>query len=88
MDELLKILPCTRFKASQLRFVFEKLSINVRGLKAMGVKSNQYGSLLIPVIMTKLPNDVRLQIARYAQRDVRENGELLEIIQKEWSHEN
>ena len=31
MDELLKIPPCIGDKASQLRFVYDKLSVNVRG---------------------------------------------------------
>ncbi|CAB4015418.1 E3 ubiquitin- ligase DZIP3, partial [Paramuricea clavata] len=40
---------CTTDKTSQLRFVYDKISINVRGLEALGVNSSQYGSLLIPL---------------------------------------
>ena len=83
MDELLKIPACTTDKTSQLRFIYDKLSINVRGLEALGVNSSQYGSLLIPVIMSKLPQDVRLQIARNTAQDVWEMSELLEVIRKE-----
>ena len=83
MDELLKIPPCIGDKASQLRFVYDKLNVNVRGLETLGVKSDQYGSSLIPVIMAKLSSDVRLQVARNAKKDVWEIGELLEIIRKE-----
>ena len=63
MDELLKIPACTTDKTSQLRFIYDKISINVRGLEALGVNSSQYGSLLIPVVMSKLPQEVgyRLQ---------------------------
>ena len=82
MDELLKIPPCIGDKASQLRFVYDKLNVNVRGLETLGVKSDQYGSLLILVIMAKLPSDVRPQVARKAKKDVWEIGELLEIIRK------
>ena len=64
MDELLKIPACTGNKSSQLRFVYDKISVSVRGLEALGVNSSQYGSLLIPIIMTKLPPEIRLQIAR------------------------
>ena len=35
-----------------------------RGLAAMGIDSGQYGSLLIPVIMTKLPQELQLRVAR------------------------
>ena len=41
MDELLKIPPCIGDKASQLRFVYDKLSVNVQGLETLGVKSDQ-----------------------------------------------
>ena len=83
MDELLKIPAYTTDKTSQLRFMYDKISINVRGLEALGVNSSQYGSLLIPVIMSKLPQDVRLQIARNTAQDVWEMSELLSVIRKE-----
>ena len=83
LDELLKIAACTTDKTSQLRFVYDKISINVRGLEALGVNSSQYGSLLIPVVMSKLPQDVRLQIARNTAQDVWEMLELLSVIRKE-----
>ena len=37
MDELLKILACTTDKTFPLRFIYDKLSINVRGLESLGV---------------------------------------------------
>ena len=58
MDELLKIPGYTSDKTLQLRFVYDKISLNVRGLESLGVSSSQYGSLLIPVIMSKLPQEV------------------------------
>ena len=83
MDELLKIPACTGEKASQLRFLYDKISINVRGLEALGVNSSQYGSLLIPVVMSKLPQDVRIQIARNTSQGVWEMSPLLDVIRKE-----
>ena len=83
MDELLKLPTCSGSKASSLRSIYDKVSVNVRGLEAVGVKADQYGSLLIPVIMSKLPEEVRIQIARNTSKDVWEIGELLNVIQKE-----
>ena len=83
MDELLKIPACNGDKPSQLRFVYDKVSVHVRGLEALGVDARQYGSLLIPVIMAKLPQDVRVQIARNTTQDVWEIGALLDVIQRE-----
>ena len=67
MDELLKLQTRSGEKSSQLRYIYDKVSVNVRGLESSGVHSEQYGSLLIPVIMSKLPADVRLQIVRGTQ---------------------
>ncbi len=59
MDELLKIQPCATDKLSALRFVYDKISVHVRGFTSLGISSEQYGSLLIPVIMSKMPSDIR-----------------------------
>ena len=55
----------------------------MRGLEALGVESEQYGSFLVPVIMAKLPSEVRLQIARSTTNAVWKVEELLRIIQGE-----
>ena len=31
---------------------------------SLGVKSNHYGAMLIPIIVEKLTNDIRLEISR------------------------
>ena len=41
MNELLKIPGCTSDKASQLRFVYDKISINIQGLDSLGVPEFQ-----------------------------------------------
>ena len=79
MEELMKIPACSD-KVSQMRFLYDKISINVRGLESLGVTSQQYGSLLIPVIMAKIPTDVRVQIARKTTKDVWDINELLDAI--------
>ena len=53
------------------------MSVNIRALEALGIQSDQYGSLFIQAIMSKLPSDARLQIARRTEKN------LWEIIRKE-----
>ena len=60
MDELLRLPGCSGDHISQLHSIYDKISINIRGLESLGIKSDQYGSFLIPVIMSKLPLKVRL----------------------------
>ena len=83
MDELLKISSCSTDKPSQLRYLYDKLSVNIRGLEALGVKSDQYGSLLIPIIMAKLPPEIRVHVARNTTQDVWDIESILNVIQNE-----
>ena len=83
MDEILKIQACTNGRTSQLRYIYDKVSVHVRGLASLGVYSEQYGSMLIPIIMTKLPSEIRLQIARKSSGDVWKIDELLDTIKTE-----
>ena len=55
----------------------------MRGLRSLGIGSDQYGSLLIPVIMSKMPPDIRLRIARETKSEVWKIDELLEVIKVE-----
>ena len=70
MDEMSKIPGCASDNASQLPLVYVKISINIRGLESLGVSSSQYSSLLIPVITSKLPHEIRVQVARNTAREV------------------
>ena len=70
MYEMFKIPGCVNDNASQLRLVYDKISVNIKGLESLGVSSNQYGSLLIPVIMSKLPHEIRVQVARNTALEV------------------
>ena len=83
MDELLKLPTCTWDKPGQLRIIYDKIKINVRGLESLGVKAEQYGSFLIPVIISRLPAEVRLHVARVSTKDALEINELLKVIQAE-----
>ena len=49
----------------------------------MGVHSKQYGSFLIPIIMAKRPDGIRIQVARNTSHDVWEMDYLLNLIQSE-----
>ena len=45
--------------------------------------ADPYGSFLIPVIMGKLPADVRLQIARVTTREAWDVEEILQVVKRE-----
>ena len=57
--------------------------VQVRGLESLGITSEQYSSLLIPVILSKFPNEIRLRVARETEERVWEIDKLLKIIKLE-----
>ena len=83
MYELLKIPASTGDRPSSLRFIYDKINVHVRALASLVVSSHQYGSLLIPIILPKMPGDIRLQIARQAKKDAWKIDDLLPIIKFE-----
>ena len=84
MEELLKLPSCSTLERSNsLRFVYDKISVHIRGLSSLGVASDQYGGLLIPVVMSKLPNEIRVRIARETTSAVWKIEELMDVIKRE-----
>jgi len=83
MEGLLKIPNCSGDRSCSLRAVYDKIMINIRALEALGVTSEQYGSLLIPVIMTKFPSEIRLRIARELGKNARKITPVLDILKAE-----
>ena len=64
MDELTKQPDSTLDKPSSLRNIYDKITVYMRGLGSLGVDLDHYGSLLIPLMIPKLPNEIRLTMAR------------------------
>ena len=83
MDEILKMQACTSGRSSQLRYVYDKISVHVRGLASLVISSEQYGSMLIPIIMSKLPSEIRLEIARNATTEIWKIDDLLNMVRME-----
>ena len=46
------------------RLVYDQINVCTRGLNALEVYSTQCDNMLIPVIMSNLPTEIRLRIAR------------------------
>ena len=65
MDALLK-LPSVNsvHETKKLRELYDKIEINIRGLNTLGVESQSFGNLLVPIIMEKIPSELRLIVSR------------------------
>ena len=64
MNALLKLDKVVSTRAKELRELYNKVEINTRALRSSGISTEHFGALLIPVVLEKLPNIVRLQISR------------------------
>ena len=83
MEEIIKLPACSGEKPSALRYVYDKDNGNIRALAFSGICSDHYGSLLIPMIMTKLPQELRLRIAHETDLEIWQIDELMAMIKKE-----
>ena len=57
--------------------------MNVRSLQTLGVSAEMTGSLLIPVLMEKIPNEFQLIISRQMKSDTWDITNLLGIYKEE-----
>ena len=83
MEELMKLPDCNLDRPSSLRHLYDCVTIHVRGLSSLGIDLKHYGALLIPVIMQKLPNEIKLIMARNHPGQVWKIQDLLDTIQSE-----
>lgn len=48
----------------KLRMVYDNVESQVRSLEALGINSDMYGPLLIPVLMAKTPTELNLMVSQ------------------------
>ena len=83
MDILLNLDPVVSTSVKALRHLHDHVESHVRGLKALGVNSKTYGSLLLPVLLSELPADIRLIASREISEDEWSLDALLKIMERE-----
>ena len=66
-----------------MRTFFNKIEITIRNLKSLGTETSSYGSLLISVLASTLPTDLRTLFARKFTANVWLFDELLVILKNE-----
>ena len=66
-----------------LRKLFDQVESSVRNLKSLKVETNSYGSLLVPLLNEKLPNDMRERIAHKFDNDAWSSDDMLNFLKRE-----
>ena len=80
MSELIKLNKVNGSNVTELRELYDRTESNVRALKTVGIQQEHFGSLLIPIILEKIPNIMQLQISRQLGKENSNIDELLQCI--------
>jgi len=83
LQSLLKLQNSRNDCIDRLRTIYDSINVHIRGLESLGITAESYGSLLIQIIMAKMPRDITLRVARKTSEDIWDIDEILEIIRKE-----
>lgn len=84
MDGLLKLTPLGNTSdVRKLRQTYDEIEAHVRGLQALEVPTESYGSFLVPVLMTKIPEDIRLLVGREMKDGEWNLTEILRLLRSE-----
>ena len=66
-----------------LRKLYDNTEAHVRSLKSLGIETASYGALLTPVLLAKLPPELRLIVSRKVSGTDLEMDALLETFEEE-----
>ena len=69
MDALLKLPLVNNSDTKRLRSVYDLIEQNIRELKTLGISSKEYGSLLLPILMSRLLQEFKLILTRNVPKD-------------------
>ena len=70
MEELLNLPVVSDVnKVNKIRQLYDSIETHIRSLRNLGIDSNSYGNLLLPLILSKLPEEMRLVVARNLEKD-------------------
>ena len=75
--------PANQSYLEAVQLLKNPLEITIRNLKSLNIEPSAYGSLLIPVLTSKLPTDLRTLFARKFSDRVWELNELLTLFKNE-----
>ena len=84
MQELLNLQSHPNGKTNQLRSIYDNVMVHIRGLENLGVSLEKYVSLLISLIMSRMPTEITLQVSRKTSKYIWKIDGIMEMIGKEF----
>ena len=67
----------------KLRQLYDTIEVHIRGLQSLDVSSETYGMLLVPVLLSKIPEEIRLIIGRKVKDDTWDLDTLITNLKEE-----
>ena len=84
MNKLVKISSVAESRdVARLRGFLGQVEVIIRGLQSLSVDESTFGSLLIPILLGKLPEDIKLQVTRLISSEIWDLREVLQLLSKE-----
>ena len=83
MNKLLSLSPVRKDDVNDLRKLIDVIKSQIRGLERMKIEAKNYGPLLLPVILTKIPDDIKLIISRKFGKNIWNAEPILEELESE-----
>ena len=71
------------YQVKELRALYDKITVNIRGLSAYDVSSKQFSPMLVPIIMQKLPQDIKLELSKSLKKKDWNLDEIVELFKSE-----
>ena len=68
---------------TELMMFRDKLVAHIRSLAAMGIESEKFGVILTPIIVSRLPEEIRLEWSRDSEKKEADLDFLMEFLEKE-----
>ncbi len=84
MSKLLNLTPVKKSSdVHALRQQYDECEIQIRSLESLGVVSESYGSLLCPILLKLIPDDIALEYSRQRKEDDEwKESEVVTFLQK------
>ena len=84
MNSLLNLPSVTsHYDLKGLRRLYDSTESNVRGLRALGISAESFGSLLTSILMDKLPSEIRIIISRELTEEKWSMEDVMRIVSRE-----
>ena len=85
MKKLVKLEPVIHSGVKDLRKLYDTVESHVKSLNSLGINCQHFDPLLIPIILERLPNTIKLQISRKLGKENWNIEQFLLVIHEEIS---